>query len=129
MDTSLSICHRFDVEIPHGNFVEMTDFERRIHVEIMASTRSRNFDGDSIFKIDETSVSSTHGSFDVVLTSNQRNFCTCCFYCILSFSALGTYSKLFWYSAELMWFQKYWHYHWYWNYWNYILWEFLQQRK
>ena len=50
MDTSSSIRHRFDVEIPRGKFVEMTDFERRIHVEIMTSIRRGNFDVDSTLK-------------------------------------------------------------------------------
>ena len=58
MDTSSSIRHRFDVEIPRGKFVEMTDFERRIHVEIMTSIRRGNFDMDSTFKLDEISMSS-----------------------------------------------------------------------
>ena len=46
------------------------------------------------------------------------------FYHFLIFSALGTYSKLFWYHAESMQFQRNWRNHWYWNYWNYVLWEF-----
>ena len=58
MDTYSSIRHRFDVEIPRGKFVEMTDFERRIHVEIMTSIRRGNFDMDSTFKLDEISMSS-----------------------------------------------------------------------
>ena len=56
MDTSSSIRHRFVVEIPRGKFVEMTDFERRIHVEIMTSIRRGNFDMDSTFKLDEISI-------------------------------------------------------------------------
>ena len=75
------------------------DFERRIHVEIMTSIRRGNFDVDSTFKIDEISMSSPRGFFYVVSTSNRRNFCTRCFH-FLTFSALGTYSKLFWYNAE-----------------------------
>ena len=75
MDTSSSIRHRFDVEIPRGKFVEMTDFERRIHVEIMTSIRRGNFDMDSTFKLDEISMSSPRGFFDVVSKSNRRNFC------------------------------------------------------
>ena len=79
-----------------GNYI---DFERRIHVEIMTSIRRGYFDVDSTFKIDEISMSSPRGFFYVVSTSNRRNFCTRCFH-FLTFSALGTYSKLFWYNAE-----------------------------
>ena len=46
------------------------DFERWIHVEIMTSIRRGNFDVDSTFKIDEISMSSPCGVFDVVSTSN-----------------------------------------------------------
>ena len=75
------------------------DFERRIHVEIMTSIQRGYFDVDSTFKIDEISMSSPRGFFYVVSTSDRRNFCTRCFH-FLTFSALGTYSKLFWYNAE-----------------------------
>ena len=75
------------------------DFDRRIHVEIMTSIRLGYSDVDSTFKIDEISMSSPRGFFYVVSTSNRRNFCTRCFH-FLTFSALGTYSKLFWYNAE-----------------------------
>ena len=84
MDTSSSIRHRFDVEIPRGKFVEMTDFERWIHVEIMTSIRSGNFDMDSTFKLDEISMSSPRGFFDVVSKSNRRNFCNRWIHCIIS---------------------------------------------
>ena len=79
-----------------GNYI---DFERRIHVEIMTSIRRGYFDVNSTFKIDEISMSSPRGFFYVVSTSNRRNFCTRCFH-FLTFSALRTYSKLFWYNAE-----------------------------
>ena len=59
-------------------------FERRIHVEIMTSIRRGNFDVDSTFKIDKISMSFPRGFFDVVSTSNRRNFCTGCFHCIIS---------------------------------------------
>ena len=77
------------------------NFERRINVEIMASIRRGYFDVDSTFKIDEISMSSPRGFFYVVSTSNRRNFCTRCFYSIISltFSAPVTYSKLFWYRV------------------------------
>ena len=75
------------------------DFERRIHVEIMTSIRRGYFDVDSTFKIDEISMSSPRGFFYVVSMSNRSNFCTRCFH-FLTFSALGTYSKLFWFNAE-----------------------------
>ena len=79
-----------------GNYI---DFERRIHVEIMTSIRRGYFDVDSTFKIDEISMSSPRGFFYVVSASNRRNFCTRCFH-FITFSALGTYSKLFWYNTE-----------------------------
>ena len=60
------------------------DFERRIQVEIMTSIRRANFDVDSSFKIGEISMSFWRGFFDVASTSNRRNFCTCCFHCIIS---------------------------------------------
>ena len=41
----------------------------------MISTRRGNFDVDSTFKINEISMSSPCGSFSLVLTSNQRDFC------------------------------------------------------
>ena len=79
-----------------GNYI---DFERSIHVEIITSIRCGYFDVDSTFKIDEISMSFPRGFFYVVSTSNRRNFCTRCFH-FLTFSALGTYSKLFWYNTE-----------------------------
>ena len=95
MDTSSSICHRFDVEIPRGKFVEITSILKG------ESTWKlwHRFDVDSTFKIDEISMSSPRGFFYVASTSNRRNFCTRCFH-FLTFSALGTYSKLFWYNTE-----------------------------
>ena len=100
MDTSSSIRHRFDVEIPRGKFVESTSILKG------ESTWKlwHRFDVISTFKINEMSMSSPRGFFSVVSTSNGRNFCTRCFHSIyfLTFSALGTYSKLFWYSAEWM---------------------------
>ena len=105
------------------------DFERRIHIEIITSIQHGNLDVDSTFKIDEILMSSPRGFFDVISMSNRLLYSLFELYYFLAFSTLETYSKLFWYSAELMTFQQYWRYHWYWNYWNYILWEFLQQRK
>ena len=95
MDTSSSIRHRFDAEIPRGKFVEITSILKG------ESTWKlwHRFDVDSTFKIDEISMSSPRGFFYVVSTSNRRNFCTRCFH-FLTFSALGTYSKLFWYNTE-----------------------------
>ena len=82
------------------------DFERRIHVEIMTSIRRGYFDVDSTFKIDEISMSSPRGFFYVISTSNRRNSCTRCFH-FLTFSALGIYSKLFWYNAQSLQFQQF----------------------
>ena len=79
-----------------GNYI---DPERRIHAEIMTSIRHGYFDEDSTFKIEEISMSSPCGLIYVVSMSNRSNFCTRCFHS-LAFSALGTYSKLFWFNAE-----------------------------
>ena len=66
-----------------------------------------------------------HG-FDFQNRQNIDEFSTWIFpiYHFLTFSALGTYSKLIWYSAESILFRRYWRNHWYWNYSSYILWEF-----
>ena len=82
---SPSIRHRNSTWKIRGNYI---DFKRRIHVEIMTSIRHRYFDVDSTFKIDKISMSFLLGFF-----------CTRCFH-FLTFSPLGTYSKLFWYNAE-----------------------------
>ena len=97
MYTSSSIRHRFDVKVPSGKFVEITSI---LKGESTWNLLHR-FDVDSAFKIDEISMSSPRGFFYVVSTSNRRNFCTRYFH-FLTFSALGTYSKLFWYNAELL---------------------------
>ena len=96
---SSSIRRRNSTWKVRGNFI---DFERRIHVEIMTSIRRGYFDVDSTFKIDEISMSSPRGFFFVVSTSNRRKllYPLFPFYYFLTFSALGTYSKLFWYNAE-----------------------------
>ena len=52
--------------------------------EIMISIRRKNFDLDSAFKINKIWTSFPHGFFYVVLTLNQRNFCSHCFYSIIS---------------------------------------------
>ena len=90
---SLSIRRRNPMRKVRRNYV---DFERWIQVEIMTSIRRGNFDVDLTFKIEEISMSSPRGFFDIVSTLNQHNFCTRCLHCIfLTFSALGTYSKLY----------------------------------
>ena len=103
-----------------GNYIE---FERPIHVEIMASIRHGSFDVDSTFKIDEISMSSPRGLFYVVSTSNRRKstYSLFLFYHFLTFSALGTHSKLFWYNADFAVISTIFTY---WNYWNYIFWEY-----
>ena len=58
-------------------------FERRIHVEIMTSTRRGYFLVDSTFKIDEISMSFPRGFFYVVSTLNRRNVCTRRFHSII----------------------------------------------
>ena len=120
MDTSSSIRQRFDVEISHGKFVEMTSIEstwklwHRFDVEISTwirlskSTKYRwvlHVDFLTLFlrRIEVTSV------LAVFIVLFRNIFCS------------GTYSILFWYSAETMWFQQYWRNHWCWNYWSYML--------
>ena len=93
---SPSIRRRYSTWKVRGNYI---DFERRIQVEIMTSIRRGYFNVDSTFKIEEISMSSPRGFFYVVSMSNRSNFCTRCFH-FLTFSALGTYSKLFWFNAE-----------------------------
>ena len=64
-------------------------------MEIVTSIRCGNFDVDSTFKIDEILMSSLRGI-------NVTLYLLVPLYYFLTFSALGTYSKLFWYSAESM---------------------------
>ena len=64
------------------------NFETRIHVEIKTSIRRGSLNVDSTFKIDEISMSSPRGVSNVVLTSNRRNFCTWCFFCIIFYCFL-----------------------------------------
>ena len=54
------------------------DFERRIHMEFITLIQHGNLDVDSTFKLDEILMSSPRRFFDIVLTSNRRNFCTRC---------------------------------------------------
>ena len=84
-----------------GNYI---DFERQINVEVMTSIRRVHFDVDSTFKIDEMSMSSPREFFFIGfdVESTQLLYSLFPFYHFLTFSALGTYSKLFWYSVELM---------------------------
>ena len=88
MDTSSSIRHRFDVEIPRGKFVKITSILKGFafqgfHLEIMTSIWHGCFEMDSTFKIDEISMSSARGFFYIVSTSNRRNFCIRCFHSII----------------------------------------------
>ena len=128
MDTSSSILHCYDVEVPRRKFVKITwilkgestwklwhrfDVEISTWIWLSKSTKYRwvlYVDFSTLFR----------RRIDILL------YWLFPLYYFLTFSALVTYSKLFWYSAESMWFQQYWPNHWYWNYWNYILWEFLQ---
>ena len=68
-------------------------------MEIMTSIRRGYFDVDLTFKIDEISMSSPRGFFYGVSTSNRRNFFP--FYYFLTYSTLGTYSKLY-YSGLIL---------------------------
>ena len=62
---------------------DFIDFEKRIHLEIMASIRRGNFKVDSTFKIDETPMSSPHGFFYAILMLHRGNCFTCCFLSII----------------------------------------------
>ena len=62
---------------------DFIDFERRIHVEIMTSFRSGNFNVDSIFKTDKISMSFPREFFYAVPKSNRGNYFTCCFLSII----------------------------------------------
>ena len=89
MDTSSSISHRFNVEIPCGKFVKITSILKdESYVKIVASIRCGNLYLDSIFKIDEISMSSPHGFFFVVSMSNWGNICIRYFYSIISWHFL-----------------------------------------
>ena len=99
MDTSSSSRHPFNVEIPRGKFMQIISILKgestwklwhRFDVDISTWIRlSKSTKYRWVLVVD----------FSVVSTSNWRNFCTRCFH-FLTFSALGTYSKLFWYNAE-----------------------------
>ena len=99
VDTSSSIRYRFDVAIICGKFIEISSFLKSKSMWKLWHW----FDLDSAFKIGKISMTSLHGFFYVVSTSNWRNFCTS--YDFLTCSALGTYSKQIW--VGLMYFQLY----------------------
>ena len=128
MDTPLLIRHQSDVKIPRGKFVKISsilkskstwklwhwfDVEISKWIRLSKSTKywwvlHVNFSMSFRRWIDVTSV----------LAVSILSFYV--------FSALGIYSKLFSYSAELIQFQRYWRNH---CYWNYILWEFCTNVK
>ena len=86
MDTSTSIRHQFEVEIPGRKFVETISIlkgEFTWKLEIMTLIPSRNFEVDSTFKFDKISMSSPRGFFSVFSTSNRCNFCNPCFHCVI----------------------------------------------
>ena len=127
MNTCSSIRHWFDVEISPEKFVEITsilkgkstwklwhrfDVDISTWIRLSKSTKYRwvfhvHFSMSFRRQIDVTAVLAVFP-----------------FYHFLTFSALGTYSKLFWYNADLLQFQRYWRNHWFWNYWNYTLWKY-----
>ena len=78
----------------HGNYI---DFKRRIHADIMTSIQ-RGFDFQNWRNIDEFSTWNFLCRFDV--KSTKLLYSLFPFYYFLTFSALGAYSKLFWYNAE-----------------------------
>ena len=84
MDTSSSIRHRFDFEIPRRKFVEITSILKGESTWKLWSIRCGHFDVDSTFKIDEISMNSPRGFFYIVSTSNRRNCNTRCFHSIIS---------------------------------------------
>ena len=65
---SPSIRRRSSTWKVRGNYI---DFERRIHVEIMTSSRRGNFDVDSTFKVGEILMTFPRGFFDVVSKLNR----------------------------------------------------------
>ena len=126
MDALLSILRWFYVEVPSGKFVEISlslkgestwnllyRFDRKISTWIRHSKLTKYW---WVLHVDFSMSFQRRIDVTAVLAVSILSFST--------FSALGTYSKLIWYSAESMLFQRYWGNRWYWNYWNYILWEF-----
>ena len=132
------------------SYIQITNYLLKVLKHFLTNNWSRfhwfrktnprgNYDIDSTWKfprgsdfqsqqnIDEFSTWIFLCRFDV--RSTQMLYSLFLFYHFLTFSVLGTYSKIIWYSAESMQFQRYWHYHWYWNYWNYTLWEFWNNTK
>ena len=100
--------HQFWKAKPRGNYdIDSTwIFQRGFHFQ-------------NGWNIDEFSSWTILCRFDVKPT--QLLYSLFPFYHFLTFSALGTYSKLFWYNTESLQFQWYWRNHSFWNYWNYIL--------
>ena len=74
MDTSLSICHQFNVGFLHRKFVkDFIDFEKGIHVKSITLILHGNFNVDSTFKIDKVLMKFPCGFFCVIVMSNRRN--------------------------------------------------------
>ena len=94
MDTSSSILHRLDVKIPRGNFVEITSILKgqstwklwhRFDMDISTWIRlSKSKKYRQVLRVDF-----------FMLFRRQIDVTS-----VLAFSALGTYSKLFWYNAD-----------------------------
>ena len=75
-------------------------FSHGFDLKIMTLIQHGNCNVDSTFNIDESSTWIFLCSFDV-------EYWLFSIYYFLDLSALGTYSKLIWYSAESMKFQRY----------------------
>ena len=109
MDTSSSIRHRFYVEIPRGKFVEISSILKgestwklwhRFDVEISTSIRlSKSTKYRWVFHVDFSMPFRCRIYVTALLAVSFLSFS--------NFSNLGTYSKLTWYSAESMQFQRY----------------------
>ena len=122
MNTSSSICYRFDVEIQRGKFVEVLSV---LKIECMWKLWHR-FDVKTSMWIPLSNSMKYWWALhmDFFMSFRRRIDVTTVLVVSISFSAPGTYPKLIWYSAESMQIQLYWRNSWYWNYWNFILREF-----
>ena len=98
VNTQWTHLRRFAIDQTSKFYVEsraFINFERRIHAEIITSIR-RGFEFQNRQTIDEFSAWIFLCHFDVELT--QLLYSLFPFYQVLIFSAVGTYSKLIWYS-------------------------------
>ena len=98
MDTSSSIHHRFDVEIPRGKFFKISSI---LKGEFTWKLRPR-FYMDISTRIQLSKLAKYRWVLHVDCSRSWRQidvYSLFPFYHFLTFSALGTYSKLSWYRA------------------------------